>query len=91
MVLNLNWSKNFKIAMLICDAPTHGAKYNYGVSDFHPDEDIKDAIEMLIANDILFIAILFNDETYKMFDEIKMIYKTNDREELLIYADLSEV
>lgn len=40
MVVNLNWSKTFKIAMLICDAPTHGAKYNGGVSDRHPNEDI---------------------------------------------------
>ena len=74
MVTKLKWSKNFKIAMLICDAPTHGTKYNNGVSDFHPDEDIKDAIEMLIANEILLIAILFTEETFIMFDEIKSIY-----------------
>ena len=59
MITNLKWTKTFKIAMLICDAPTHGTKYNGGVSDEHPYEDIKDAIELLIKNNILFIAILF--------------------------------
>ena len=44
----LDWSKTFKIAILICDAPTHGALYNGGVSDDHPNEDIRDAIELLI-------------------------------------------
>lgn len=40
MIKNLNWSKTFKIAILICDAPTHGKKYNGGVSDRYPNEDI---------------------------------------------------
>lgn len=31
--------------MLICDAPTHGARYNGGVSDRYPNEDIEDAIK----------------------------------------------
>ena len=92
MVKNLKWSKNFKIAMLICDAPTHGTKYSGDdVSDFHPNEDIKDAIEMLIANEILLIAILFTEETFIMFDEIKLIYKNKGREDLLMYADLTEI
>ena len=88
MVTCLNWTKTFKIAMLICDAPTHGRKYNGGVSDRYPDEDIRDAIEMLIENNILFVGILFNKVTFQMFDEIKKIYKEYDREELLLLANL---
>lgn len=88
MVQNLTWSKTFKIAMLICDAPTHGKKYNGGVSDRHPDEDIRDAIEMLIDNNILFVGILFNKCTLQMFEAIKEMYKKYDREELLLLANL---
>ena len=88
MVMNLNWTKTFKIAMLICDAPTHGALYNGGVLDDHPTEDIQDAIEMLISNNILFVGILFNKSTTKMFEEIKKMYKDRDCEQLLLLADL---
>ena len=45
MITNLKWSKTFKIAMLICDAPTHGKRYNGGVTDRHQNEDIEDAIK----------------------------------------------
>ena len=88
MVSNLVWSKTFKIAMLICDAPTHGKRYNGGVTDRHPTEDIEDAIRMLIENNILFVGILFNKSTLTMFEEIKKIYKEYDREELLLMANL---
>lgn len=84
MITNLQWTKKFRIAMLICDAPTHGRLYNGGVKDNHPDEDIKDAIEMLIGNNILLIAIPFTANTTKMFDEIKKIYQNKGREDLLI-------
>jgi myosin protein heavy chain len=88
MISNLKWSKTFKIAMLICDAPTHGARYNGGEGDDYPDEDIKDSIKMLIQNNIFFVGILFNKTTFQMFEEIKKIYKAYDREELLLLADL---
>lgn len=88
MVQNLVWSKTFKIAILICDAPTHGRRYNGGVSDRYPDEDIEDAINLLIENNILFVAIMFAKETKIMFEEIKKIYKNAEKEELLIFADL---
>lgn len=88
MINNLKWSKTFKIAILICDAPTHGKRYNGGVSDRHPDEDIQDAIELLISNNILFVGVLFNKVTFQMFEEIKKIYKDYDREELLLLANL---
>ena len=68
MITNLKWSKTFKIAMLICDAPTHGKRYNGGVTDRHQNEDIEDAIKMLIENNILFVGILFNKSTFTMFE-----------------------
>ena len=41
----LKWQNKFKIAILICDAPTHGKKYTEKcATDNHPDEDIRDAI-----------------------------------------------
>ena len=80
MISNLSWSKTFKIAVLICDAPTHGKRYNGGVSDRYQNEDIEDAIKLLIENNILFIGILFNKVTLTMFEEIKkVIYKINSR------------
>lgn len=89
MITNLTWSKTFKIAVLICDAPTHGKKYNAGVSDRYPTEDIEDAIKMLIDNNVLLVGILFNKITLTMFEELKKIYATYDREELLLFADLA--
>ena len=74
MISNLSWSKTFKIAVLICDAPTHGKRYNGGVSDRYQNEDIEDAIKMLIENNILFIGILFNKVTLTMFEEIKKVF-----------------
>ena len=50
MVKNLIWTKTFKIAILICDSPNHGKKYNNGVRDNYPNEDLEDAIELLIDN-----------------------------------------
>lgn len=74
MIKNLTWSKTFKIALLICDAPTHGKRYNAGVSDRYPNEDIEDAIKLLIEHNILFVAILFNKITLTMFEEIKKVF-----------------
>lgn len=73
MIKNLSWTKTFKIAVLICDSPNHGKKYNNGVSDRYPNEDLDDAIELLIENNILFVAILFNKVTLVMFEEIKKV------------------
>lgn len=63
MVKNLKWEKEFRLAILICDAPTHGSKYNGGVSDRYPNEDIKDAILELIEKNIFLMAIQFNKNT----------------------------
>ena len=40
-MLNLQWTKSFKLVMLICDAPTHGNRYNGGMPDNHPKQDIE--------------------------------------------------
>lgn len=55
----LNWPNRFKIAILICDAPTHGSKYNGGCGDDHKDEDIRDAILEMISKNIIFIGLNF--------------------------------
>jgi myosin protein heavy chain len=88
MISNLKWSKTLKFAVLICDAPTHGERYNGGASDHHPNEDIEDSILMLIENNILFVGILFNAITFQMFEEVKKIYREYDREELFLLANL---
>jgi hypothetical protein len=63
------------MAILICDAPTHGKLYNGGVGDNHPNEDIRDAIELLIHNEILLIGINFTKHTETMFKEILKVLK----------------
>lgn len=73
MISQLGWSKTFRIAVLICDAPTHGKRYNGGVSDRYPNEDIEDAVKQLIENNILLVGILFNKMTLVMFEEIKKV------------------
>ena len=88
MLNKLSWSKTFKLAMLICDAPTHGKRYNGGVTDRYPNDDIEDAILMLINNNVLFVGVVFNKICVPMFEEIKKIYKDNDHEELLLLANL---
>lgn len=88
MIQNLKWSKTFKIAMLICDAPNHGKRYNGNVSDRYQNEDMEDSIRMLMDNNIMLIGILFNKTTYTMFEEIKKIYRDEDKEELLLLANL---
>lgn len=48
MMNDLKWENKFKIVLLICDAPCHGAKYNGGMGDDYPNDDIRDAIEKII-------------------------------------------
>ena len=49
---------------------------------------MEDSIKMLMDNNILLIGILFNKTTYAMFEEIKKIYRDEDKEELLLLANL---
>ena len=64
----LKWETSFKVAILICDAPSHGRKYNVNCGDDYPNEDLRDAIELMIKAEILFIGIIFNKHTEKMFN-----------------------
>lgn len=40
----LKWDKPFKIALLICDAPSHGSKWAGKCLDDYPNEDLSDAL-----------------------------------------------
>lgn len=73
MVKNLEWEKEFRLAIVICDSPTHGKRYNGGVSDRYPNEDIEDAILGLIDKNIFLMAIKFNSYTEVMYNEIKKV------------------
>lgn len=67
MVKNLPWEKSFKIALLICDAPSHGSRWAGNVLDDHKNEDLTDALKLLIEKNIILIGIEFDSRTDKMF------------------------
>lgn len=46
--MKLNWTKKFKIVILITDAPCHGRDWNGGMIDDHEDEILEDALDLLI-------------------------------------------
>ena len=56
----LNWQTNFRVAVLICDAPAHGKNVNMGCGDNFPNDDITPTINKLIDQEILFIVIEFS-------------------------------
>lgn len=60
---NLNWPSKFRIAILICDAPCHGRRYNGGVDDNYPNDEIRPAIEKMIELNITFIGLNFTSYT----------------------------
>jgi myosin protein heavy chain len=66
----MNWPNRFKIAILICDSPCHGEKYNGGCGDYHKNEDIRDAIEEMISKNIILIGLNFTKLTTTMYREI---------------------
>ncbi|CAD8131993.1 unnamed protein product [Paramecium octaurelia] len=90
-VCKLQWPSKFKIAIIICDAPCHGKKYNGGCGDNHPEEDIQDAIEELIQNGIVLIALNFTKHTTVMYEEIKKIYESKKRLDLFLFQDLQKM
>ncbi|CAD8057503.1 unnamed protein product [Paramecium sonneborni] len=87
-VCKLNWPSRFRIAILICDAPCHGKRYNGGCSDNYPNDDIQDAIEELIEKNIILIALNFTKYTVTMYEEIKKIYQSKNKLDLFLYQDL---
>ncbi|CAD8176644.1 unnamed protein product [Paramecium pentaurelia] len=90
MINNLQWKTKFKIAMLICDAPCHGTNFHdFGRNqDHYPDDDLTQAIELMIQNDIFFIGIIFTSITNKMFEEIRKIYQRHNKQEYFFLYDL---
>jgi len=59
MCENISWNTPFRLAILICDAPSHGKNYNDGCGDSYPNDDIKDAILTLINKNITLMGINF--------------------------------
>lgn len=87
----IKWETTFKVAILICDAPSHGRKYNQRCGDDYPNEDLRDAIEQMIVEEILFIGIIFNKHTEKMILEIENIYKEKNRFEFFLKFDMRKI
>jgi len=71
MCQKISWDKPFRLAILICDAPTHGVNTNGGCGDNHPNDDIRDAILMLIKLDIMFVGLNFTRYTKTMYTYIE--------------------
>lgn len=44
MVRNLKWDKFFKLALLICDAPSHGSKWAGKVLDDYKNENLEEGL-----------------------------------------------
>ena len=55
MMTNLTWKTNFRVAVLISDAPAHGENVNMGCGDHYPKDDISNVINKMIDQDIIFI------------------------------------
>lgn len=89
--LKLKWRSKQKFIVLIADAPTHGKKYNGGCDDGYPDEDIRDAIESLIKENIAFFGVEFCDLTDTMYSKIKEIYEENGKKEYFVLEDMKEL
>lgn len=53
----LEWRSKFKIAFLITGSPCHGRKYNQNNNDRFPDEELIDAIKLLITKEIILVGI----------------------------------
>ncbi|CAK84497.1 unnamed protein product (macronuclear) [Paramecium tetraurelia] len=88
MLNNLKWEKYFKIALLICDAPCHGKKWAGKVLDDYPDEDLEDALQLLINKNIVLIGIEFSQNTDVMFAQMKNFYAKQNKQQMLIIVDL---
>ena len=40
----MSWNGREKFLILVADAPSHGKKYNNGISDNYPEEELDDAL-----------------------------------------------
>ena len=82
---NLNWPSKFRIAILICDAPCHGKKYNGGVGDDYPNDEIRPAIEKMMDLNIIFIGLNFTKHTKTMYEEFKKIFAVKKKDDAFLY------
>lgn len=44
MIRKLRWDKYFKLALLICDAPSHGTKWAGKKLDYYPNENLEEGL-----------------------------------------------
>lgn len=58
-MMKLSWKTKFRVAVLICDAPAHGANVNMGCGDKLPKDDVSEVIKKMIEQEIVFIVIQF--------------------------------
>ena len=66
----MSWAGRMKYLILVADAPAHGKKYNNGISDNYPDEELEDALELLIQRDIRLVILQVTKSTSRMVAEI---------------------
>ena len=84
----MSWGGRMKYLILVADAPTHGKKYNNGISDNYPDEELEDALELLIKNDIRLVVLQVTKSTSKMIEEMKKFYSVRHMDEYCYYFNL---
>ncbi|KAM3134768.1 hypothetical protein pb186bvf_013093 [Paramecium bursaria] len=87
--LKLKWQSMKKIIIIFTDAPCHGQKYNQGVSDKFPQEDMVDQLDKIIAQKINLICVGFKREhnlTKQMFKEFRKYLYSKDYKKIQRYA-----
>ena len=91
---NIQWNSQYKFIVMIADSPSHGKKYynDVEISDDYPEEDMTNEIKRLALDNIIFLGILFDESTKKMYDEIEMVYKANHGKfHLIEHEDLKNI
>ncbi|CAD8157089.1 unnamed protein product [Paramecium octaurelia] len=86
-MLKLDWTEQYKLAVLIPNSPCHGKKYHnpkkysswFGLIsvnyDTKPNDDMENIIQDLIRRQIELLVIRFNDETTVMCNQLEKIYQ----------------
>lgn len=72
--MNLEWIKNNKVIVVVCDAPCHGKDYNGGFEDYHKNESIEDVLKEIIINDMVLVMVTFNNNTKAMIIKFKEVF-----------------
>ena len=81
--LKLNWKSNNKVAVLICDWPTHGTKYHTGHYDRYPKGNpdghiLENQMKEFSSRRINFTIIKYTDYVKKMIKVMQENYDTKD-------------